>query len=874
MENKEKNKNHKTRDIIIMIIIIIIIILLLLHNCVSLGKKESGGKQNVIDICDGNDCDVRPGGKENLIDCITDADNPLCIIPDFTGKTQKDVDLWLSKIANNLDIGNKVIDSLSQDGTIINQSNQKGQTVKDLLDGNIPLIITFANTKNAKVDCLTDVNNELCKVPDFTGKTKEDVLKWLEGISNNINPKFSTEKSKEKDGTAINQSIKEGVTVKEILDNNLLLDITFSNNDKIDCLEDETNEVCIIPNFTGSTKKEIEDWLNSISNNINTNYGTRDSDSKNGTVIDQSAKPGSTVKDLINSGKPLNIIFSNRTDSKVDCLKNPNSKNCIVPDFTDKTKEDVDKWLEGILNNVDITYIVKDSEKENGIITDQSNKNISVKDIIEGNKDLIITTSNNKKTKVDCLTDINNEACVVPDFTGKTQKDVLDWLNSIANDIDSKFEEKKSDKENGTVVEQSVKSGTLVKDLLESNNPITIVFSNNNKVDCLKDVDNPNCIIPNFTGDTIEEVETWLSTITNKINTNYTTEESTSTKGTVTKQSPKSGMTVKELLDNNKTLDLTFAKEKESKIDCLTDVNNSACIIPDFTGKTQKDVKEWLNKISNNIKVNYSREESVNKVGTITKQTPNGGKTVKDLLDSNGSLNITIAKEKNTKVDCLKDVNNKLCIIPDFTGKTEKDVKEWLNKISNNIDIEYVEEESSENVGTITKQSPNNGNTVKDLLDGNKTLVITISKGEPENTGELVVKDNNVTWDKNTSIDIFANPLFNGEAKIAPESSNTYRFEINNNTIYNIKYTLSFIETNEYNINMKYKLRKNNTYLFEDYVSASELIAENITLNSSKTDTYYLEWKWISSDNDTEIGKNSNSTYELKIDIKAESINE
>ena len=1037
MENNEKNKNHKTRDIIIMIIIIIIIILLLLHNCVLNGKKNNGDT-HTIDICDGKDCEVKPGLGENYIDCLTDVDNEYCIVPDFKGKTKKDVDAWLSKILNNLDLDYDVIDSMEKDGIILDQSAQKGLTVKELLDGNIPLIITFSNTKNAKVDCLVDVKNEACIIPDFTGKTKDDVIKWLDGISNNINVKYSSGNSDKKDGTIFDQSTKK-TTVKDLLDNNKLLEVVFSNNDKVDCLKDEFNEACIIPNFKGDTKEDIEKWLNSISNDVNVNYSTKESNSKNGTVIDQSSKPGSTIKDLITSGKSLDIVFANRDDSKVDCLTNPNSKNCIIPDFTGKTKQDIDKWLDGIVNDFGLSYVVQDTNKESGTVVNQSDKNVSIKELIDSNKTLVINISNFKNSKVDCLAEVNNPACVVPDFTGKTQKDVNDWLDSIANNINATFEEKKSNETNGTVIEQSVTLNTTVKDLIESGTPINIVYSNNNKVDCLKDVYNEACIIPNFTGDTKDKIEEWLNTLTNKINVNYKTSESTSTKGTVVEQSPKAGTTIKDLINSKKPLDISFAGEQDARVDCLKDVNNAACIVPDFTGKTQKDVNEWLSKISNNIKTNYGSQESDKKAGTIINQSPKSGKTVKDILDGNGAISLTIAKEpqKDTKVDCLKDINNKLCIIPDFTGKTKEEVNDWLSNISNNVKVNYNEEESnknpgtitnqspksgktvkdilsgngslditvakapqdtrvnclvdttnaacivpdftgktqqdvndwlsnilnnvtvnyteeesnknpgtiinqspssgktikdiideygslnitvakeqqdskvnclvdttnaaciipdftgktqdevnewldkisnslnvvyeeeysSEDEGTITKQTPSSGSTVKDLLDNNTPLVITKSNGEEE--GELIVSDNNLTWTTDTNLNIFGET----NAKIAPESSDTYRFEVKNNTSYKIKYNITFTETNPYNINMKYKLRKNNTYLFDDYVSVSELNASNIIIDSSKSDTYYLEWKWVSSDNDTEVGKAGNATYTLKINIDAESIN-
>ena len=39
-------------------------------------------------------------------------------------------------------------------------------------------------------------------------------------------------------------------------------------------------------------------------------------------------------------------------------------------------------------------------------------------------------------------------------------------------------------------------------------------------------------------------------------------------------------------------------------------------------------------------------------------------------------------------------------------------------------------------------------------------------------------------------------------------------------------------------------------------------------MSAKSNDTYYLEWKWISSDNDTEIGKTGNVNYGLKIKIE------
>ncbi len=72
---------------------------------------------------------------------------------------------------------------------------------------------------------------------------------------------------------------------------------------------------------------------------------------------------------------------------------------------------------------------------------------------------------------------------------------------------------------------------------------------------------------------------------------------------------------------------------------------------------------------------------------------------------------------------------------------------------------------------------------------------------------------------------------------------------------------------------MQYKLKKNDTYIVDHFVSISELNASEALLNTSANDTFYLEWKWVSNGNDTEIGKNPNASYGLKIEVKAESTN-
>ena len=161
--------------------------------------------------------------------------------------------------------------------------------------------------------------------------------------------------------------------------------------------------------------------------------------------------------------------------------------------------------------------------------------------------------------------------------------------------------------------------------------------------------------------------------------------------------------------------------------------------------------------------------------------------------------------------------------------------------------------------------SNNNGNSSSGSDDTTTTDLVE----EPD--GELFVRDKKLVWEDSSDLKIFTNPVYNFEEKIAPESSNTYQFIVKNSTSYKIKYSISFVETNPYNINMKYKLKKNNSYIVDHYVSYNELNISDQLLNAKSNDTFYLDWKWISSDNDTNAGKNQ-ANYSLKIDVEAESV--
>ena len=334
-------------------------------------------------------------------------------------------------------------------------------------------------------------------------------------------------------------------------------------------------------------------------------------------------------------------------------------------------------------------------------------------------------------------------------------------------------------------------------------------------------------------------------------------------------------------------------------VNCLKDENNDECIVPNFVGKNKKDVLNWINLVSNNIEFDFKLvENSDYKDGTVLEQSVTGI-SVKDLLTKKIKLVITIVNN-GSLVDCQKDSENEKCILPNFTDKKKSDVEKWLEGFANNINIKYKYINSSKEIDTIVNQSVQAGSYLGDILNNGETIIIYISSGNKKDSSnkntnsneqsnksnsntnledEFYVSDNKIVkWNDNTDLNIFTDSkkISKVNGKIAPESTGIYVFNVNNKTKYNLKYNISFNESNEYSINMKYKLKKGNTYLVDQYVSYDQLNINDMILNSNKTDIYSLEWKWVgdNDNNDSTIGmsaKDGDINYSLKINIEAES---
>ena len=234
-----------------------------------------------------------------------------------------------------------------------------------------------------------------------------------------------------------------------------------------------------------------------------------------------------------------------------------------------------------------------------------------------------------------------------------------------------------------------------------------------------------------------------------------------------------------------------------------------------------------------------------------------------------------------------------ICLVISFTHNNKKtnekteiiDIKcEGDNSETNNIPKDTDDNKPDTNESGLSNgETSNNGvgnggsgtnsnddtttGTVPVITDGDGDTTIPDENGNIEETRDsLSVSDKYQTWSNTTKIRIF------DVSQIAPGDSGTYDFAVNNNTDGNVNYSIVFEEENAANVNMLYKLKRNDEYIAgneETWVKYNELNIEDIILNKYNMDSYYIEWKWIDADNDTEAGRTPGAKYKLTVTVKA-----
>lgn len=127
-------------------------------------------------------------------------------------------------------------------------------------------------------------------------------------------------------------------------------------------------------------------------------------------------------------------------------------------------------------------------------------------------------------------------------------------------------------------------------------------------------------------------------------------------------------------------------------------------------------------------------------------------------------------------------------------------------------------------------------------------------------------------WESVGDVNIFANEEFEGKAIIAPESSGVYRFFVANEEARTVAYHIEAREETKIKIPMRYRLKCNGVYV-TDWKAAEDIAFDMERLETGKRDILELEWKWESSKQDTEIGRNAEKVqYHLYLRLHAEGV--
>ena len=152
-------------------------------------------------------------------------------------------------------------------------------------------------------------------------------------------------------------------------------------------------------------------------------------------------------------------------------------------------------------------------------------------------------------------------------------------------------------------------------------------------------------------------------------------------------------------------------------------------LLADFEGEQLKDVQDWANQNGVTLSITYVKNSSYAN-GTVISQEYPTSKRIDRI--PNKTVKIEVVKNDD-RVDCLTTPDNSACKLPSFIGKDIDYVENWASKFSNTISVDF-KEKYKENAteGEIIEQSLKSGTTVKEMLDGNKTLIITTATKKKE----------------------------------------------------------------------------------------------------------------------------------------------
>lgn len=174
--------------------------------------------------------------------------------------------------------------------------------------------------------------------------------------------------------------------------------------------------------------------------------------------------------------------------------------------------------------------------------------------------------------------------------------------------------------------------------------------------------------------------------------------------------------------------------------------------------------------------------------------------------------------------------------------------------------------DTNQNDGSEVQNNVSNNYSANNNVNSDNNEEIT------ENPEPVIIKvfEDGKQWNQINNLNIFANPYFDDNNVIAPGIKHRYNFDVQNASNKKIIYFIKFKEENSNQINLKYRLKKNNEYVLGDndeWIYINNQTTNNYVLDGKSKEGYSLEWYWEDSDRDTAVGQDKNVSYKIDIEI-------
>ena len=134
----------------------------------------------------------------------------------------------------------------------------------------------------------------------------------------------------------------------------------------------------------------------------------------------------------------------------------------------------------------------------------------------------------------------------------------------------------------------------------------------------------------------------------------------------------------------------------------------------------------------------------------------------------------------------------------------------------------------------------------------------------------FVTGEDGVEWSESEDIPVFMNEVF-GDTVIMPGQDGSYRFTFENKNAHTVEYGFAFSETNEYGIELVYRLKRDGVYIngADGYVGTEALGVDGMTIEPHSASVFEIEWHWQHNDAaDTAAGE-AGASYTLHIGFTA-----